>query len=47
MQYRNKKTGALLETPCQISGGDWEPVRPPKAEKPAPPKAKGKAEAEQ
>lgn len=27
MQYRNKKTGAVIETPCRISGGDWEPVK--------------------
>lgn len=27
MLYRNTKTGATLETPCRISGGDWEPVK--------------------
>lgn len=26
MEYRNKKTGALLRTDCIVSGGDWEPV---------------------
>ncbi len=25
MLYRNKKTGAVIETDCLISGGDWEP----------------------
>ena len=24
MLYRNKKTGAVIETDCHISGGDWE-----------------------
>ena len=24
MLYRNKKTGAVIETDCLISGGDWE-----------------------
>lgn len=44
MLYRNKRTGAVIETPCRVSGGDWEPV---KAEKAAKPKAaaKGKPEA--
>ncbi len=27
MLYRNKKTGAVIETGCLISGGDWEPDR--------------------
>ena len=27
MLYRNKRTGAVIETPCRVSGGDWEPVR--------------------
>lgn len=27
MLYRNKKTGAVIETDCLISGGDWEPDR--------------------
>lgn len=26
MEYRNKKTGALIRTDCTVSGGDWEPV---------------------
>lgn len=25
--YRNKKTNATLETPCKITGGDWEEVK--------------------
>ncbi len=25
-KYRNKKTGAVLETECKISGGNWEEV---------------------
>lgn len=25
-KYRNKKTGAVLETECKISGGNWEKV---------------------
>lgn len=33
MQYRNKKTGAVIETPCRISGGDWEPVKSSKTAK--------------
>lgn len=33
MLYRNTKTGATLETPCRISGGDWEPVKAEKTEK--------------
>lgn len=26
MKYRNRKTGATLETNSVISGGEWEPV---------------------
>ena len=26
-KYKNKKTGAVLETPCKISGGDWEEIK--------------------
>lgn len=26
MFYRNKKTGASFESPCKITGGDWEEV---------------------
>lgn len=33
MLYRNKRTGAVIETPCRISGGDWEPVTAEKAAK--------------
>lgn len=27
MKYRNKITGAEIESPCEISGGPWEPVQ--------------------
>lgn len=26
-KYRNKKTKAILETDCEISGGDWAEVK--------------------
>ena len=32
-KYRNKKTGAVLETTCKISGGDWEEVVAKKSSK--------------
>lgn len=25
MRYKNKKTGAIIDTPCIINGGDWVP----------------------
>ncbi|WP_347979344.1 hypothetical protein [Lactococcus formosensis] len=25
MQYKNKKTGVVIDTPCIINGGDWAP----------------------
>ena len=30
MVYRNKKTGAMFETDCELSGKNWEvaPVKP-------------------
>lgn len=28
MQYRNTRTGALINTACAVSGGDWEEVKP-------------------
>lgn len=31
--YRNKKTGATIETPCKISGGDWEEAKTSKRRK--------------
>lgn len=36
MKYRNRKTGATLETNSVISGGEWEPVeeKTSSAEKP-------------
>lgn len=34
-KYKNKKTGAILETPCKVSGGDWEEIKknPKKSDK--------------
>ncbi|MDO5415246.1 MAG: hypothetical protein Q4F78_07250 [Bacillota bacterium] len=32
--YRNKKTGATIETPCKISGENWQRVQAPKKEEP-------------
>lgn len=29
MLYRNKRTGAVIETECTVSGGDWEPAKKP------------------
>lgn len=32
MTYRNTKTGAVIDSPCTISGGDWvldEPKKVP------------------
>lgn len=25
MKYKNTKTGAIIDSPCRISGGDWIP----------------------
>lgn len=30
MVYINKKTGAVVETDCTVSGGDWEVQKPQK-----------------
>ena len=30
MIYINKKTGAVVETDCTVSGGDWELQKPQK-----------------
>ena len=42
MRYLNDKTGAVIETVCHLSGGDWRalPAMPPKAaqKKPTPKK---------
>lgn len=27
MRYKNTKTGAVIDSPCSISGGDWEVVK--------------------
>ncbi|MGI6086108.1 MAG: hypothetical protein ACOYIF_11865 [Acetivibrionales bacterium] len=29
MRYKNIKTGAVIDSPCPISGPDWVPVREP------------------
>lgn len=36
MQYRNVRTGAVIETTCAVAGNDWERVdKPaPKAQEP-------------
>lgn len=34
-KYKNKKTKAIIETDCEISGGDWVEVKPRKAKDPA------------
>ena len=44
MQYRNKKTGAVIETPCRVYGGDWEPVKAAKSAKAEKTAAKPKTE---
>lgn len=41
MRYKNTKTGAIIDSSCVISGGDWIKVEPveaprPEIEKPAP-----------
>lgn len=36
MRYRNIKTGVIIESACQISGGNWEPVKVPTPPAPAP-----------
>lgn len=36
MQYRNRKTGSIIDIKSRLSGGDWEPVDP--APKPPPQK---------
>ncbi len=30
MTYRNIETGAVIDSPCPISGGDWVPEGPAK-----------------
>lgn len=45
MEYRNKKTGVVIDVESEL-GGDWEKVttEPPVSAKKAPPKRKGKTE---
>lgn len=33
MKYRNAKTGAIIDVPCPITGGHWEPVKKPDGKK--------------
>lgn len=35
MIYINTKTGAVIETDCVVSGGDWQPQKPKAKKKPA------------
>lgn len=48
MKYRNKKTQAVIETACIISGGDWELVedQPKTNTRPAPKKTARKKSGE-
>lgn len=44
MKYRNTKTGAIIDSPCLISGGDWvseEPVKTVAADEPKKAETKG------
>lgn len=34
MIYKNTKTGAVIDSPCNISGGDWELQETETEEKP-------------
>lgn len=29
MEYRNRKTGVVIQTVCEITGENWEAVTPP------------------
>ena len=29
MRYKNSKTGAVIETDCELKGGDWEALKAP------------------
>ena len=31
MIYKNKKTGNVIETQCELKGGDWEAEKPPRS----------------
>lgn len=31
MIYRNKRTGNVIETQCELKGGDWEAEKPPRS----------------
>ena len=45
MRYRNRNTGAEIESSCVISGGGWEPVQPaPKPKKKSPKKKESEQE---
>ena len=45
-QYRNEKTGAVIETCCIVSGGDWVEVTPPRSAPEAPKKGRVKKDDE-
>ena len=38
MIYRNTKTGAIIDSPCIVRGGDWVEVKPKQEPKPKPSK---------
>ena len=41
MEYRNKKTGVVIDVPCEVKGV-WEPVKAPAPEKKPAKKSGGK-----
>lgn len=44
MLYENTKTGAIINSPCTISGGDWVEVKPEKVTEEKPEKVIKKKE---
>ena len=46
MKYKNTKTGAIIDSPCIISGGDWIEEEIKNEVEEAPDEAKAKAEAD-
>lgn len=42
MKYINKKTGAKINSPCTIYGGDWVEVEPEEVEEKKSSKSKNK-----
>lgn len=43
-RYRNRNTGAVIETEVKCDGGPWEPVKDDKEPKEEPKKAKKESE---